>query len=208
MKKQAGISLLIFIVLLVFTMVLHPAGGSVAHLIKITNIIIITHAIAILSLPFGWVGFRGLTQVLGRDRFDSILAFAFISIGLVAVLIAAATNGLTMPVFLQDYKDASPETIESIRPVLRYSFAINQAFDYVYTFAFCIAILLWSFAILRTKTFAAWVGWLGIIVAVGAAVLFISGIAMQNLTGFRLFVSVVVLWMAVMGWKMITHPRA
>jgi protein-S-isoprenylcysteine O-methyltransferase Ste14 len=58
-EKKAGIALVVFTILLVFTMVLHPAGGSVEHLISITGIIVTTHAIAILSLPFGWMGFWG-----------------------------------------------------------------------------------------------------------------------------------------------------
>src|SRR6266852_8164517 len=119
-EKKAGLSLVVFTILLVFTMLLHPAGGSVEYLIRITGVIVITHAIAILSLPFGWIGFWGLTRKTGTDNFWSILAFAMISLGLVAVLFAAATNGLVLPLFLQYYKDATPDTITSLKPILRY----------------------------------------------------------------------------------------
>src|SRR5215212_3852432 len=96
-EKKAGISLIVFTILLVFTMVLHPAGGSIEYLISITNRIVITHSIALLSLPFGWIGFWGLTRRIGTEHFGSMLAFGMISFGLVAVMIAAATNGLVMP---------------------------------------------------------------------------------------------------------------
>jgi hypothetical protein len=198
-QRNAGLALIAFTVLLIFTMGLHPAGGNVQHLIKITRLIVITHAIAIFSLPFGWMGFWGLTKKLGADRFGALLGFAMISLGLVAVMIAAGSNGLIVPIFLQHYKDATPEAIESIRPVLRYSFAINAAFDYVYTGAFCTAILCWSITILRTKLLAAWLGWLGIAIAIGAAIIFASGMQAHSLTGFRLFVTSIVIWILLVG---------
>jgi hypothetical protein len=198
-EKNAGLALIVFTILLALTMGLHPAGGSVEHLIRIQRLIITTHAIAILSLPFGWIGFWGLTRKLGLDNFWSVLAFAMISFGLVAVLIAASANGLIVPIFLQHYKDATPEAIDSIRPVLRYSFAINGAFDYIYTFAFCLAILGWSITILRTGRLSKWLGWAGILVAIAAAVIFVSGVAVHSLQGFRIFVTAIVVWVLMAG---------
>lgn len=196
--KKAGIALVIFTILLVFTMMLHPAGGSVEHLIKITKLIVFTHAIAILSLPFGWMGFWGLSQRIGMDRFDTMLGFAMISLGLIAVLVAAATNGVVMPIFLQHYKDATPEIIDGIRPILRYSFAINHAFDYVYTGAFCIAMLSWSIGIIATGRVPKWLGFLGILLSVAGMGIFIFG-AVNSLGGFRLYVTTVVVWILLAG---------
>jgi hypothetical protein len=198
-EKKAGISLLVFTILLVFTMVLHPAGGSVEHLIRITGMIVVTHSIAILSLPFAFIGFWGLTQKIGTDRFGSILAFAMISLGLVAALLAAATNGLVLPIFLQSYKDASPETIDAIRPILRYSFAINHAFDYVYTGTFCLAILGWSIEIVRGRKLPVLIGWLGIVLFIAIVVLLVSGMAVNHLMGFRIFVASILVWIAIVG---------
>lgn len=202
MEKNAGISLLVFTFLLVFTMVLHPAGGSVEHLIRITPQIVITHSIALLSLPFGWLGFWGLTRRIGTDRFGSVLAFALISFGLVAVMLAATVNGLVLPIFLQHYHDATPEKLADIKPVLRYSFAVNQAFDYIYTFAFCLAMLGWSITGLAAKKLPAWLGWLGIVLAIATAVIFISGLALHTLQGFRLFVTSIVIWLMLVGWQL------
>lgn len=197
--KNAGLALIAFTVLMIFTMLLHPAGGSVHHLISITKTIVITHAIAIFSLPFGWIGFWGLTKKLGMDNFASMLGFAMISLGMVAVMIAAASNGIIMPIYLQHYKDATEQTIESIRPVLRYSFAINHAFDYIYTGAFCTAILCWSVTILRTKKLPAWIGWLGIALAIAAVIIFAVGVQVNSLQGFRLFATSIVIWILLVG---------
>lgn len=202
-EKNAGIALIIFTVLLVLTMGLHPAGGGVEHLIRISKLIIITHSIAILSLPFGWVGFWGLTKKLGANKFWPMLSFAMITFGLFAVMIAASANGLIMPIFLQHYKDEIPQAIDSIKPVMRYSFAINGAFDYVYTWAFCLAIVGWSVTIIRTALLPKWIGWLGMVVAVTAVVIFTTGIAVHSLKGFRVFVGAVVLWIVVVGYVLL-----
>lgn len=198
-EKKAGLSLIVFTILMTFTMVLHPAGGSMEYLLKIINVIIITHAIAILSLPFALAGCWGLTKTIGTDNFLSILAFCFISLGLVAVMIAAAANGLVMPLFIQTYKDAPAETIALIKPVLRYSFSVNHAFDYIYTGAFSLAILCWSITIIHTKKLPAWTGWFGIITSIGAVAIFVAGMGMPGIQAFRLFVSCIVLWILLVG---------
>jgi hypothetical protein len=203
--RKAGISLIVFIVLLVFTMVHHPAGGSIEHLMNVMPILVITHAVAIFSLPFGWVGFRGFTQRLGADNFWSILGFAMVSLALIAALLAGTTNGMVLPIFLQSYKDASPETMAAINPIMRYGFAINHAFDYIYTGAFCVAILCWSVAIVLTRKLPVWVGWFGMVVALGTAAIFVSGVSVNSLHGLHIFGGCVLVWVLVvagaLGWR-------
>jgi len=198
-EKNSGIALVLCTILLVFTMVLHPAGGSFEHLLKMTGIIIVSHVIAIVCVPFAAVGFWGLTRRLGTDNFFSMSAFSIMLFGLVAVMMAAATNGLVLPVFIEKYADAPAEVVESIKPFLKYNISVNHAFDYIYTGAFCLAMLFWSIAILRTRKFAAWAGYLGIGVSIVVAVLFASGFAAMNLQGLRLFISGIIVWIAVIG---------
>jgi hypothetical protein len=203
--KKAGIALIIFTVLMTFTMVLHPVGGNIQHLLNVTPLIMITHGVAVFSLPFAGIGFWGLTKKIGTDHFMPMLAFFFISFGLIAVMMAATANGLVMPLFLQEYKDISGDDIDKILPVLDYSFSINHAFDYIYTIAFCTAILLWSVSILITKKLPAWVGWLGVFLAVAALGFFITGVAEAGLQGFRIFVSSIVLWILAVGISLVRN---
>jgi hypothetical protein len=197
--QKAGIALIIFTILLVFTIVLHPAGGSIGHLINMTMLIIVTHSIAILSLPVGGIGFWGLTVRIGADRFGSMLAFGMAVLGLVAALLAGATNGLVMPIFLQQYKDATPEAIAAIKPLLQYGFAVNHAFDYVYTGAFALAILCWSIEILLTRRLAPWLGWLGIVISLIVAVIFCLGEPVNSVHGLRIFVVSIIGWILLVG---------
>ena len=201
-ERKTGFALIVFTILLVLTMVMHPAGGSVEHLIRISSLIVTTHSIAIFSLPFGLIGFWGLTRRIGTDNFWSMLAFGSISLGLVAVMIAAATNGLVMPVFLHNYENATPETIESIRPIMRYGFSINHAFDYIYTGAFLLSILCWSISILHTKKLPAWIGWAGGILVIIILGLVVAGPAANSLMGLRIFVSCIVIWILLVGIRL------
>ncbi|HXO76292.1 MAG TPA: hypothetical protein VN824_13665 [Puia sp.] len=120
---------------------------------------------------------------------------------LIATLLAAATNGLILPLYLQHYKEATPEAITAIDPILRYGFTVNLAFDHIYTGAFCLAILCWSIAMLSTKRLAAWIGWLGIFISLITAVIFISGVAVNNLHGLRTFGVCVIGWILIVAYR-------
>ena len=197
--KKAGIALVVFTLLLLFTMVLHPAGGSMEHLVNIAGVIIVTHSIAILSLPFGWIGFRGLTQKLGIDHFGALLALTMASLGMIAVMLAATANGLVLPIFLQHYKEATPETMPVFKLFMQYNSAVNHAFDYIYTGTFCLAILCWSITILLTRKLEAWLGWFGIALTIIIIAIFVFGAAVNSLQGLRLFVTGITAWILLSG---------
>ncbi|MFT3827215.1 MAG: hypothetical protein QM731_25030 [Chitinophagaceae bacterium] len=201
-QQKAGIALLIFVVLLVFTMVLHPIGGNIERIIKITGVIVTIHAIAIFSLPFGCIGCWGITRRLGHTHFLPLLGFIMATFGLLTALLAATANGLVLPLFLQHYKDAEPAVLESIRPVVRYSFALNLAFDYIYTCAFSLAILCWSGTIIRQRSWPAWIGWLGIVIIVAVTITLACGIAVNSLKGLRYFVTAIVIWLLLVGVRL------
>ena len=202
-SKQAGIALIVFTLLILFTMILHPAGGNVQHLLKIVPMLMITHAVAILSLPFAAIGFWGLTKRVGSQNFLAISAFALSSLALIAALLAASANGIVLPLFLRPYADASPEAIESIRPILAYNHSVNATFDYIYTAAFCLAILFWSVAILITKVLPRWLGILGVVVASYGWIVLFAGISPASLYGFHLFVAGLICWTIVVGMALI-----
>jgi hypothetical protein len=201
--QHAGIALLVFTCLLLFTMVLHPAGGNVHRLITLSTMIIITHAVGILALPVGWAGFYGLAKRLGTDQFMVVTGFAFMSIGLIAAMLAGSTNGLILPLFLRSYVDAGDDVLNTLQPVIRYSFTVNKAFDYVYTGAFCLAILCWSQGMIRKKIYQR-VGWLGIILSLAMLIAFFGGLLKANsLSGLRIFLSGVLLWIMCCGMEMV-----
>ncbi len=202
-KKHAGYALVIGSFFLIVTMALHPAGGSFEHLLKITKVIVVAHTIAILSVPIILFGFLGLHQSFNQARSLSTFAFIIMALGDIAVMNAAALNGLVLPMFINSYKDATPEVIEAIRPILKYNSTLNHAFDYIFIGATCLAILLWSVAILRTKNFPVWLAYFGILLNVGFLMGLLLDFNFVNLYGFRIFIFSLVGWIVAAGFLMI-----
>ena len=197
--KTTGYALLFGSFLMIATMGLHPAGGDFQHLIKATTFIIVSHSLAIASVPLSIFGFWGLISRFNSHKSLSIAAFIFMAIGQFAALLAAAINGLALPIFINRYKDATPEFVESIKPILKYGSALNHAFDYILIGNICVAVFIWSILIVKTKQFPMWLGYLGIFLNIGLLILMLSNFNLVDLFGFRVFVFSLVIWILGVG---------
>ena len=184
-------------------MVLHPAGGSIEQLIRIKTLIMSTHALAVLSMPFCLMGFWGLTKLLGSEKFLSFAAFSFSVFGLIAGMCAGTINGFVLPLFVQRYAGADAATLESVRPTLRYATSLNHGFDYIFIGAMCLSILMWSVEMLHTKKCSKWLAYLGIMICAAALVMLFSGFVFVDLYGFRVFVFSIVTWIIWAGVSLI-----
>lgn len=202
-EKSAGLSLLIGLFFMFITMVLHPTGGSLEHILEIKVIAIVSHSIALLSIPFVGFGFWGISYRLRESNFLSFLSFSMVITGLMAVMIAAALNGLVLPMMAQAYADAAPETMEGLRPLFRYNMMLNHAFDYIFMASWCGGILLWSISILKTRAFPAYLSWLGLLVSLGMIFTWISGFILVDLHGFRIFIFGNLIWFVIAGVLML-----
>lgn len=198
--KGSGLALIIGSILMIATMVLHPVGGDFNHLLKIATIGMIAHAIAIVSVPFVAYGFWGLTGKLSSEPFLSKVGFSIMFFGLVAVMIAAAVNGLILMDFVKSYEGASEETLASIKPIFVFIRSFNHAFDFIFIGAVCLSMLFWSIAILKTKAIASWMAYFGILLSLTGIALFISGFELVHLSGFRMFVFGNVAWILAVGF--------
>lgn len=192
--KNAGYALLTGCLLITVTMVLHPAGGNVETILKIKTLIMSTHALAVLSMPFCMMGFRGLTKLLGSERFLSFSAYAISVFGLIAAMCAGTVNGFVLPLFVQRYAGADTATVETIKPVLRYASSLNHGFDYIFIGAMCLSILFWSIVMLQVNKCSQWLAWLGIVIFVAAVAMLLGGFVFVDLYGFRVFVFSIVTW--------------
>ncbi|WP_109300023.1 hypothetical protein [Aquimarina sp. AU474] len=197
--KSTGISLILGALLIIITMILHPSGGSIAHIIKISQTITITHSLAICSLPIILFGFYGLTIRILDTRRLSVLAFITISFSLIAAMFAALFNGLVLPYFLNQYADRLDQNIDILKPITNFSFAINTSLDYIFIVACCVAILLYSFIILLENKFPKWIGYLGIFITLFAVIGGFTSFVFTSLTGFRIFTFSIAFWILSSG---------
>ncbi|WP_420317076.1 hypothetical protein [Ekhidna sp.] len=196
--RGAGVALVIASLLMIVTMVLHPVGGNFNHLLKIVTIGRVTHAMAILSLPFVSFGFWGLTEKLGASSIAKI-SFLFMLFGLIAVMLAAAVNGLILMDFVKSYENASKEVIDSLKPIFILIRSFNHAFDFIFIGAVCVSTGLWSYQIIRTKLLPSFIGWLGLFITLVAITSLVVGIVFVDLHGFRIFIFGWVAWVISIG---------
>jgi len=201
--KVAGLSLIIGSFLLIITMVLHPSGGSIEHILKIRKVIIASHSLAIFSLPFVAFGFYGLSNLLLTKSKISILAFIIFSFGLVAGMVAATINGLTIPIFLSNYSNEIDQNLNIIKPLLKFGFAINKPLDYILITASSISIGIWSVLIIRTSKMPKWVGYYGLSFLLLGIIATILQFNFITLLGFRVFIFGMVSWIIITGVLMI-----
>lgn len=185
--KGTGISLISGSLLIFVTMVLHPLGGSMEYIIRISDTIMVTHALAIFCLPIVLFGFYGLTiKLIGKWKL-SVLAFIIITFGLIAAMFAALVNGLTLPHFLGHYSDNIEQNASVLKPIVNYGFAINEPLDYIFITACCLAVVIYSSIIIRSDKFPKWIGYFGILIIVCTIIGVLTGYAFTSLTGFRVF---------------------
>ncbi len=122
--------------------------------------------------------------------------------GLVAVMIAATLNGLVLTQFVESYKTANNEVIDSLRPIFRYNMAFNDANDYIYMTAVGLSTMLWSIAIFRTRQLPLWIGYFGIVLVAVVLASLATGFVFTDVYGFSMFIFGAVAWTILVGWNL------
>lgn len=206
-EQASGISLLMGSILMIITMVFHPYSGDLEHLSRVSTAIIITHSLAILSIPFLVFGFRGVLKRLYDEPLFPVFAFVTLSVGLVAVLCAGALNGLVLPIFVETVRETSSESASAVALILRYNMAMNHAFDYIFIGFTCLSVISWSIAILRTRAYPLWTGYAGLLIALSAVVLPATGFNLLSVHGFGMFIFGFTAWAIILGMFMVKTDK-
>lgn len=205
-KRASGICLLLGSLLASATMVLHPIGGDIDHIIKVKHVLIFSHSIAIFCLPFIGFGFWGLSNILQTKSKVSSLAFFILFFGLIAAMVASTINGLVLPNFASR-NWADDNDILVVTTIIGYGHAINISMTYIVITAISLAIGIWSFLIILTNQIPKWVGFFGLtVIAIG-----LLGVVLKfnftDLLGFRTFIFGLVSWIMTVGFNMIRKPK-
>ena len=201
--KSSGISLITGSLLIIVTMGLHPAGGNIEYIIKITKSITTTHSLAIFSLPILLFGFYGLTEKLLDKWKLARLALIIMGFGLIAAMFAALINGLTLPYFLGKYENNIAENIDTLKLITNYGFAINKPLDYIFIAATCLAITIYSLLIINSNKLPKWIGYVGISLIIFAFIGLFAGFVFTSLIGFQLFIFGIATWFLATGISLI-----
>jgi len=123
------------------------------------------------------------------------------------VMIAAALNGLALPFFLANLEPSEAST-DMAKQILWYNMSLNHGFDYIYIGGSCVAVILYSLAVIKTKRMPAWIAYAGIVLTVVAIILLAAGFVFVDLHGFRYFVFGFVAWVLMAGIQLIRSAAA
>ncbi|UZR98099.1 hypothetical protein [Chondrinema litorale] len=198
--RNAGISLITGAILIITTMVLHPTGGSLHHIIQITNIAMISHAIGIFSIPMLAFGFYGLSQYLLDKSKASTLAFLIMLLGLIAAMFAAIINGLTIPYFLNQYAENIEANENLLKAIIKFGFSFNKSLDYVFISACCLAILLYSIIIMLQNKMPKWIGIYGLLLILLTLIGLATSFVFTSVFGFSIFIFSIASWFLATGY--------
>ncbi|MCF2443213.1 hypothetical protein L0657_04525 [Dyadobacter sp. CY345] len=205
--KVSGVSLCFGSLISVVTMALHPAGGSVEHILRIRHILIFPHSLGIACLPFMGFGAWGLSCLLRTNNKASLLSLFVFCLGLVTAMIAAAVNGLILPQFLSDLT-ARPVDESIVNAIVRYGHHINVSMANVFIFANCISISIWCVLIIQTQKLPKAAGYLGLSLLGFGFICLLLKANFTDLYGFRSFVAGLATWLTTTGIGMIMKEKS
>ncbi len=196
--KIYGVSLITGAGLMVATMVLHPAHLETELLL----VNMISHSLAILSLPFSLYGFWGLSRSLEQLPIAANVGFCFALFGLIAGMFAAAIDGLAASIFFKHIAQSSGAQADVADLILDYSFALNNAVSYIFMGAIAIAIAFWSVVIVMGNPYKSWLGYLGLGLILTCLIAILLGTNFMAVWAFRLFVFGLVAWIILVSMDM------
>lgn len=197
-KKLAGSSLLLGSLMAILTMVLHPIGGDIQHIVKISGVLMFSHSLAVVCMPLIAFGFWGLSNLLTTPNRLSILAFFIALLGLIAATLAATINGMVLPQFASHYAGSKVDSAVLLA-IISYGRFLNQSLAYIFMVSTIFSILLLSFLLITKRSPIKWFGYYGILVFLLGLVALLVGANMISVHLFGYFVVGMTSWMMMAG---------
>lgn len=203
-NRRGGIALIIGAISGVVTMILHPVSGGGGHVMTpaqfetLANLITGVHVLAIVGIPFLFLGALALSRQLEMGGRLALLALVIYCAGLVAVMIAPAISGLVGTAILRKTVAHAADS-EQWRLLMEYNHLINQAFAKIFVVASSAAIGLWSFMIMRGRALPVALGGYGLVLAPVIVFAMMSGALSLDAHGFGLIVFAQAVWLVLAG---------
>lgn len=175
------------------TMAFHPSDAEQA-LLGLT-----VHSIALFTYPVAFYGGWVLTRRLSAAGPLPELALAFYGASAVAGMLAASASGLLAPDLIARAAGSLGDSGAAATGIMRYNYAVNQAFAKLWIAASFAAVGLWSIHIVRTRIMRRAVGLLGCAIAGLVLLALFSGHISLDVHGFGAVVFVQAIWLVLVG---------
>ena len=197
----------------IITMVLHPVaprgGPSAAHnMAALAGIDRIVHGLALAGMMTLFLGTLALTRRLAAGNRLSLAALAVYGFAAAAIMVAGTMDGFVAASLLDRMTPGDPKT-DLWWTLLGYNTRIVLAFAAVYSVGACVAIFLWSLAMVRTRQLATGLGWYGLVSTPMIVLALFSGHLTLDVHGMGLVVLVQAVWFITAGTLLLreTHQQ-
>lgn len=184
-NRLGAIALLAGALMGIIVLASHPGGAHRVTPDQLQSLIVLNisvHALAIASLPILFLGAFVLTHEAVSDRRLGIIALVIFGFASVATMSAATMSGLVVSAALRHLvtHDAAAEQWHLL---LAYTHTINQGFAQIGAVGFCVAIIIWSVALIKQRALNLVLGIYGILLGTAVITALISGAAELELHG-------------------------
>ena len=187
-------------------MALHPTGHQLLSAGEGFNfvalLVLIVHSLAELSLPIFFLGALALTRRVSAPDRLAVAALVTYAFSLIAGMVAAAASGFVAPALATHIVEATGPAKELWEAIFAYNGAVNQAFARIMAIGSSVAIILWSIAILRTRTLPRAAAIYGLIAASTLLVAVAPGFLRLNTHGFGAVVLLQGVWFVMVATAM------
>lgn len=209
-NRLGAIALIIGAIGAIIVLTFHPGGShhvTPAQLETLIAVDIGVHVLAIASLPFSFLGTLALSRQFDSPNRLAILALVIYGFSLAATMCAGTMSGLVMPILLRHL--TSHDAADQWNMLIGYTHSLNQGFAQIGTVASCVAIILWSIAIMKRSGLPLAVGVYGLLIGVVVIGAIFSGVLNTELHGFRIITFGQSLWFiitAILLWRASEMP--
>jgi len=218
--RAAGAIIVAASLLALLMMAHHPSGSTrdmavfVEQVARVGALNRVVHGALIALLAALLFGFAEFSRVFGAGRSLVRAALVAYAIGTAADIGAATINGFAVGRIAAHYAGADTAALEQLRALLHLGWAMNQSLADLGEVARAIAIVLWSLAILRTRT-QLLLGASGVLVGGAIALALLGGWLTLDVHGMLLAVLCASAWNVALGVQLLrgrlsaaAHPVA
>ena len=145
-----------------------------------------------------FLGAVGLSHRLAGPSRLAVAALVLYGFASAAGMMAAVVSGFVGPELAREIQTASAEA-DGWRMVFHYNGLLNQAFAKVLVLASCVAIALWSVAMVRSRVLARGIGIYGLVSGSVIVIALVAGQLPLDVHGFGLVVLAQAVWFIVVG---------
>ncbi len=196
-NRSAAVALVLGFAAGLVTMATHPTGHDViarASAGGANTLNSAVHVLALVGQALLVCGCLYLTLHLRARRDVAVAAFVAFAFGSVAIFIAAGASGFLAPMSVRGIGEADEVRRAAMLAALSYTGMINQAFAKLSVLFSCIAVALWSAAILVGREMPRRLALFGLVAGTGLAGAVWMGVLPLHIHGFMLVVIVQGTW--------------